>query len=87
MENYYFTFGYSHKTMSGVELFNVWVRVVASDFDTARTLFIEKFSSIYMEKPDKWAFQYNEEQMDKRYFPAGEYALIEQDKKEITLFY
>ena len=48
----------------------------SNHFMRARLLFINSFSSIYMEKPDKWAFQYTEDGFDKSFFPGGEFMSI-----------
>jgi hypothetical protein len=79
MKNYYFTFGQSHQQIDGTPMHNYWIRVEANDFMSARLLFINKFSSIYMPAPDKWAFQYEEDGNNKfnpEYFPLGEYCCI-----------
>ncbi len=80
MDSFYFTFGQSHLTTKGIPLKDGWIRVVAPSYWPARSIFVEMFSSVYMEAPDKWAFQYEESQMSKRYFPAGELGLIENGK-------
>lgn len=76
MNNYYFTFGQSHKLIDGYPMKDHWVRVQANNYFEARTLFIDRFSSIQMEKPDKWAFQYEENNFKPEYFSNGEYELI-----------
>jgi len=55
-----------------------WVRVVAEDYEVARSLFIANFSSIHMEKPEKWAFQYEADKFDNTYFKNGEFCAIKQ---------
>lgn len=77
MANWYFTFGQAHETVTGIPMKNFWVRVVAEDFGAARMKFIQEWSSKYMPKPDKWAFQYKESDFKSEYFPLGEYAVIE----------
>lgn len=72
MNNYYFTFGQNHTDINGYPLANYWVRVVAKNYNKARELFIENFSSQYLEKPDKWSFQYEEDDFKADCFPNGE---------------
>jgi len=50
-----------------------WVRVVAESYGQAREIFIDRFSKRFMGKPDKWAFQYEENKFHSRYCPRGEY--------------
>lgn len=76
MKNFYFTFGQSHYTKKRVPMKDYWVRVVANNWDEARIKFIENFSSVYMDTPDKWAFQYDEDDFDNQFFPNGEYKVI-----------
>ena len=76
METYYFTFGQNHWHRDGIPLKDYWVRVVAEDYGKARMLFIERFSSIYMEAPDKWSMQYKEKDFKSSYFPNGEFTKI-----------
>lgn len=78
MKNYYFTFGQNHWHRDGIPMKDFWVRVQAEDYITARIIFINKFSSIYMEREDKWAFQYEEEDFEPEYFGLGEFQLITQ---------
>jgi len=73
---YYFTFGQAHYTTDGYPMMNNWVTVIANDYGEARELFIEKFTSLYMENPDKFAFQYEEKDFESEYFPKGEFMLI-----------
>lgn len=80
MKNWYFTFGSNHITKSGRKLNNNWIRVVEKDFNEARKLFIEKFTSVEMDAPDKFAFQYEEEKFDKSYFRLGEYLVIKSEE-------
>lgn len=77
MKNYYFTFGSAHVTKAGINMQDRWVRVLAPDFMTARKKFIEKFTSVNMEAPDKFAFQYDDKNFESKYFPGGEYLVIE----------
>lgn len=72
MNNYYFTFGQDHRDVHGFPLKNFWVRVVAGNYNRAREVFIQQFSSQYMTRPDKWAFQYEEPQFKPELFPSGE---------------
>lgn len=76
MKNYYFTFGQDHHTIDGYPMKDYWVRVAADDASKARLLFISEFSSITMPATDKWAFQYDEKDFNKEYFPKGEYQFI-----------
>lgn len=81
MKNYYFTFGQNHWTGEGYPMKNSWVRVVAESYGKARELFVDNFSNIHMEKPDKWAFQYEEKDFgdeSKALYPNGEFKLISQ---------
>lgn len=81
MENYYFTFGSNHNKTDGTPLKDYWVRVIADSYGEARDLFIEKFTSIYMDAKDKFAFQYDDKSFEKHYFRKGEYAVISADNK------
>lgn len=88
MKNYYFTFGQAHYNIWGEPMKDVWVRVVASGWAEARRLFVAKFTSNFMEKPDHWSMQYNESEFHASamlvFFRCGEYAVIVQDKDLIT---
>ena len=74
--NYYFTFGQNHWNKEGYPMKNSWVRVVAGNYEEARTKFVNQFSSIEMEKPDKWEFQYEEKEFSPHFFPNGEFCCI-----------
>lgn len=74
--NYYFTFGQSHHTKEGTPMKDYYVRVQAESYSKARELFVELFSKKHMPTPATWAFQYPEIQMDKSYYPKGEYTTI-----------
>lgn len=80
--NYYFTFGQVHRTIDGISMKDNWVRVIAKDYISARKIFIEQFSSINMESPDKWAFQYEEDDFNPNFFPSGEYLLLTEKDDE-----
>lgn len=76
MKNYYFTFGSNHKQIDGTIMEHSWVRVLSDSYINGRLKFIEQFSSLYMEAPDKWSFQYTDLDFNPKYFPRGEYCLI-----------
>jgi hypothetical protein len=76
MKNYYFTFGQDHWHKEGIPMKNFWVRVQAHSYEEARVCFIEKFSSLYMQTPSTWSFQYEEFRFRKEYFPGGEFMLL-----------
>ncbi|WP_293916587.1 MULTISPECIES: hypothetical protein [unclassified Sphingobacterium] len=78
MNNYYFTFGSEHFLFNGMSLFGYWVRVVAEDYDKARGVFIESFTKLYMSSPEKFSWQYNEQNFQPAMFPGGEYMVINQ---------
>lgn len=80
MKNYYFTFGQNHWNSEGYPMKHSWVRVEAEDYEVARSLFIANFSSIYMETPEKWAFQYEADKFDNSYFKNGEFCTIKQNE-------
>ncbi len=79
MKNFYFTFGSNHLLKNGYAMNNNWIRVQAVDYNIARQLFIEKFSSVFMERPLGWSFQYGEKYFNSSYFPKGEYLLLIQE--------
>lgn len=76
MENYYFTFGQTHHTTSGVAMKDYWVLVVANSWSEARELFVEHFTKAEMPTQSTWALQYTEPFFLKEYFPNGEYCKI-----------
>lgn len=76
MNNYYFTFGQAHYNNKGELMRNYWVRVKAKDYQTARQLFVDLFTSIHMPKKDAFVMQYEEEYFERKYFPGGEYMVI-----------
>jgi hypothetical protein len=80
MKNYYFTFGQEHYNNDGETMKNHYVKVVAENYDKARSLFIRKFSMVFMPKPDKFSFQYGEEDFLKiaHYFHQGVFTTIAQ---------
>ncbi len=73
MKKYYFTFGQNHVHENGTPMKDYWVEVEAKDYGEARGIFVREFSAVFMDAPDKWAFQYSESQIDKVYFPKGCY--------------
>ena len=83
MKDFYFTFGSVHFTKEGVCMYPYYVRVTAIDYATARYAFIEKFSSVHMHASDRWAFQYEEDQFEFKYFPGGEYQHITTQEEHI----
>lgn len=87
MSNYYFSFLTHHCTLEGENMAAYWVRVVASDYMTARLLFIRLFSQPIMGEASKWGFQYPEHNWVNgglaNDFYGGEYALIEEGKEEV----
>lgn len=79
---FYFTFGQDHVTKDGFNMSGSWVNVIADDSSIARKLFVEQFTSIYMQAPNKFAFQYEQKDIDftkwAYYYPNGQYFLITQ---------
>jgi hypothetical protein len=75
--DFYFTFGQGHCTTSGIPMKDHWVRVRADNAEIARDTFIQYFTKERMPAPDKWAFQYSEEDFNKEMYPLGEYAFIQ----------
>ncbi|MFD2961586.1 MULTISPECIES: hypothetical protein [Olivibacter] len=80
MKTYYFTFRFGHLSKSNIPMRKYWVRVIAQDYNIARELFIERFTKVYMPRPDQFAFQYEESKFNKDYYPNGEFAVIQQEK-------
>jgi len=80
-KKYYFTFGQSHCQEDGTPMKDYWVEVIADNYTEARRIFIEQFSSVCMESPDKWSFQYEENEFNKTYFPKGCYAVFGESNK------
>jgi len=80
MMNYYFTFGGDHWHKEGIPMKNFWVRVIAGSYESARETFINKFSSIYMQTPSTWSFQYEEFRFRKELFPGGEFMLLQEQE-------
>ncbi len=76
MKNYYFTFGQDHVNNDGKMMRDYWVRVESTSYNAARETFVDEFSSIEMPRPMGWSWQYEEENFDKSFFPAGEYKFI-----------
>lgn len=77
---FYFTFGHGHVTKAGKKMINSYVTVEAENAEKARELFIELFASKFMPTPLTWAFQRTDADMQKQYFPEGEYCKITQGK-------
>lgn len=78
MNNYYFTFGKDHYLFNGIPMHERWVRVVAENFEKARSIFIQRFTTHYMSKPDMFSWQYEQHNFKSEFFPSGEYMLINQ---------
>jgi hypothetical protein len=76
MKNFYFTFGQVHHTVDGHPMRDYYVHVIADDYMTARQLFIEQFSSVEMDRPDRWSFQYTDDDFNPGFFPGGLYGTI-----------
>lgn len=55
---------------------NVWVRVIASSPELARDYFCNNFALPIMGDKAKFAFQYKEGELNKSYFPEGEYMVM-----------
>lgn len=79
---FYFTFGQSHKTKAGQEMKDYYVTVEASSYGKARELFVELFAEKSMPTPLTWAFQYTDADMQKQYYPKGEYCKITEGHAE-----
>lgn len=75
--NYYFTFGQAHKSLTGKLMKDCWVRVQATSYDKARTCFVEKFCIPYMGDSGMWSSQYEESSFRKELFPDGEHTVLE----------
>lgn len=75
--NYYFTFGFNHFDKNNREMKDYWVRVIATNPDIARDNFINGFTRHFMSKEDEFAFQYNDSNFDKSFFPLGEIMVID----------
>lgn len=73
MKNFYFTFGQAHYSEDGTAMADYYVTVTAPDYITARGYFCQHFALPIMGRPDKWSFQYEEDDFDKSYCPNGEY--------------
>jgi hypothetical protein len=90
--DYYFTFGTAHITIGGERMSRYWVRVTlgpeitSNHFMEARMAFIDGFTSLMMEAPDKWSFQYNEEQFlpTKHLYWGGEHTHINHPLKPLN---
>jgi hypothetical protein len=82
MNNYYFTFGYGHNQKDGTPMKDYWVRVVSDSASKAREYFVGVFTTVYMPAPDRFAFQYEEKDFQKHFFPKGEYQVIFTGKTE-----
>lgn len=83
LNKYYFTFGQAHCQIDGTPMKDYWITVIAEDYEKARDLFIKEFSSQFMSSPDKWAFQYAEnDNLDFSYFKKGNYLTIVQNETE-----
>lgn len=74
--DFYFTFGQAHVQLDGTPMKDYWVRVTAADYGSAREKFCKDFSSQFMDRVDRWAFQYEEGSFDHSFYPAGEYLHI-----------
>ena len=82
-KDYYFTFGQSHISNSGVHMCYYWVRVRAVSYEKARHYFIQHFTFFNMPAIDKFAFQYTQEDFKPMYFTGGEYYFIDAQKIEV----
>lgn len=78
MKKYYFTFGQVHSTRAGQNLSEFYVLVEAEDYEKARNLFIVEFTSVYMDRPDMFAFQYSEDRFNSEFCRRGEFFHIKQ---------
>lgn len=82
LNNYYFTFGSVHWTKDKTSLSDVWVRVVAEDYNIARCIFIVMFAIPYLPSVSQWSMQYEEKNFKedaKRLFTGGELVCYRQD--------
>lgn len=75
MKDFYFTFGASHYTVEGKPMGFEWIRVKANSSNKARRLIMD-WCDEFMGDPNKFAFQYEENNFEPDYFPGGEYLLI-----------
>lgn len=81
MKTYYFTFGQSHYTQDGEPMKDHFIRVIAESYGKARELLITHFTSKRMEAPDKFSFQYDADEFERKwiaFFPKGEYLALHQ---------
>jgi len=78
METHYFTFGQNHTAKvdlpHGGRLADYWVAVEAPNHH--RMHFIQRFVEPYCPRPAQWAFEYDEDRINKEYFPKGELTRI-----------
>ena len=79
MKTYYFTFGHGQYNKDGVHMKDYWVTVEAENSDTARNLFIDYFTSVYMNDPMDFGMQYESHNFKTRHFPLGQFCKITQD--------
>lgn len=82
MKKFYFTFGQDHWTREGYPMKNNWVMVKAEDYNAARLIFVERFTSLYMQTDMTFSMHYDENEWTpdvEAYFPLGEYKSFEQE--------
>jgi hypothetical protein len=70
-----------HHKMGTQFLHNFWVRVVAENYNEARTIFVDEFASKYLETKMSWSFQYEEKNFRPRFFKSGELICISKTTK------
>lgn len=78
MKKYYFTFGYSHYTLDGQAMVHEFVTVEASSWGSARNIFMTNFTSEQMEKPDRFAFQYDDSNFPAHFYGPTPFAFFKE---------
>lgn len=85
MKKFYFTFGQAHHTLDGQPMADYYVTVSAPSYGAARAHFCSTFAAPVMGAPDKWAFQYEEEDWSAGYQRDGEYQHLIAPEKDLII--
>lgn len=84
MKKFFYTFGQSHKNLSGHPMKGYYVQVNAVNGATARKIFCRDFAAPEMGDPMKWAFEYKEKDFRPQFCPNGKYRELTQRKRAIV---
>lgn len=82
LKSFYFTFGQAHVNNKGEPMKDYWVRVEARDAAEAHNMFVKFFGDPYLPRRAQYSSSYTKVTFSAKYFPGGEYAVIDPETEK-----